>query len=165
MKAFCFYQERKWIKIKVTFQAMSKQAEPAVLRQISKHLALLGALEFEPKHMLKMMNHLVDKHRQLGRRATGPALRQIDGSRGVVVDGQSVVLSRRGSIIRRNLRPWSGQQPRKAQRCDLRGRHELDTGMLLDNRKIELVRNPSFDCGKQGLPGQTGQPGNFGRAC
>ena len=22
-----------------------------------------------------------------------------------------------------------------------------------------------FDCGKQGLPGQTGQPGNFGRAC
>src|SRR6266516_2965172 len=122
MKAFCFYQERKWIKIKVTFQAMSKQAEPAVLRQI-------------------------------------------DGSRGVVVDGQSVVLSRRGSIIRRNLRPWIGQQPRKAQRCDLRVRHELDTGMLLDNRKIELVRNPSFDCGKQGLPGQTGQPGNFGRAC
>src|SRR6266496_5165436 len=80
MKAFCFYQERKWIKIKVTFQAMSKQAEPAVLRQISKHLALLGALEFEPKHMLKMMNHLVDKHRQLGRRAAGPALGQIDGS-------------------------------------------------------------------------------------
>jgi hypothetical protein len=44
-----------------------------------------------------------------------------------------------------------GQQAGKAQRRDLGGRCELDTGMLMDSRKVELTRNPSFECGKQGL--------------
>ena len=52
----------------------------------------------------------------------------------------------------------------KAQGFDLRGGYKLDAGMLVDSWKIELVRNPSFDCGKQGLPLPTGQLGKLGHA-
>src|SRR5215475_8658189 len=118
---------------------MSEQAQPAVLRKISKLLTLLRTLVFEPEHILKMMNHLMNEHRYLGWRAAGPPLGQIDGSGGVVIDGYGVVLSRRGSIVRLNLCSWIGQQVGKTQRRDLGGRCELYPGMLVHGRKVELI--------------------------
>jgi len=40
---------------------VSRQAEPALLREKSKLLTLLWALVFERKHILKMMNQLMDE--------------------------------------------------------------------------------------------------------
>jgi hypothetical protein len=108
VEAFCFHQQRKRIDVKVTLETVSEKTEPAVLSDIGKLLTLLRALVFEPEHILKMMNHLMNEHGYLGRRAAGPPLGQIDGSGGVVIDGYGIVSSRRGSIVRCNLRSLIG---------------------------------------------------------
>jgi hypothetical protein len=59
VKAFCFYQQGKRIKIKVALETVSEQAEPALLGEIGKLLTLLWALVFERKHILKMMHHFM----------------------------------------------------------------------------------------------------------
>jgi hypothetical protein len=93
VKASCFYQQGKRIKIKVALKAVSEQAKPALLHEIGKLLTLLWTLVFEPKHILKMMNHLMDEDGLFGRCAASPALGQIDGSRGIVIHGDGIVLS------------------------------------------------------------------------
>src|SRR5262249_19787660 len=81
-----------------------------------------------------------------------PALGQIDGLRRVVIRGYCIAFSRRYSVIvGRNPRSGIGEQPFKTQSCNLRGRHELQTGVRTDDRKIEFDRKPSFDRRKQSL--------------
>ena len=61
VEAASFYQEGKWIEREVGRETVSEQAEPALLREISKLLTLLWTLVFERKHILKMMNQLMDE--------------------------------------------------------------------------------------------------------
>jgi hypothetical protein len=57
------YKEGKWIEREVVRETVPKQAEPTILRYIGELLTLLWALVFEAKHILKMMNHLMDENR------------------------------------------------------------------------------------------------------
>ena len=41
---------------------LKRESEPALLSDIGKLLTLLWALVFEPEHILKMMNHLMNEH-------------------------------------------------------------------------------------------------------
>jgi hypothetical protein len=43
-------------------KTVSEQAKPALLHEISELLTLLWTLVFEPKHILEMMNHLMNEH-------------------------------------------------------------------------------------------------------
>src|SRR5258706_15635032 len=56
LEARCLHKKGKRIEREVIRETVSEQAEPALLREISKLLTLLWALVFEPKHILKMMN-------------------------------------------------------------------------------------------------------------
>ena len=56
------YKKREWIEREVIREAVSEQAKPAILRDISELLTLLWTLVFEPEHILKMMNHLMNEH-------------------------------------------------------------------------------------------------------
>jgi hypothetical protein len=62
VKARGLYKKREWIEREVIREAMSEQAKPAILRDISELLTLLWTLVFEPEHILKMMNHLMNEH-------------------------------------------------------------------------------------------------------
>src|SRR6266478_5399552 len=61
LEARCLHKKGKRIEREVNRETVSEQAEPALLREISKLLTLLWTLVFEPKHILKMMNHLMDE--------------------------------------------------------------------------------------------------------
>ena len=56
------YKKREWIEREVIREAVSEQAKPTILRDISELLTLLWTLVFEPEHILKMMNHLMNEH-------------------------------------------------------------------------------------------------------
>ena len=63
VEARCLYQKGKWIERKIVRETVSEQAEPTILRDIGELLTLLWALVFETKHILKMMNHLMNENR------------------------------------------------------------------------------------------------------
>jgi hypothetical protein len=48
--------------MKVALETVSKLSKPAVLSDIGKLLTLLWALVFEPEHILRVMNHLMNEH-------------------------------------------------------------------------------------------------------
>lgn len=89
-----FHQERKWIEPEILRKAMPEKAQPTILRDIGELLALLRALMLETKHILKMMDHLMNQNRKLDRCFAPPAFRQIDGVCGVIVEGERIVLRR-----------------------------------------------------------------------
>jgi hypothetical protein len=55
-------KKREWIEREVIREAVSEQAKPTILCDISELLTLLWTLVFEPEHILKMMNHLMNEH-------------------------------------------------------------------------------------------------------
>jgi hypothetical protein len=61
-KTLCFHEQGKRINVKVALETVSKLSEPSILSDIGKLLTLLWALVFEPQHILKMMNHLMNEH-------------------------------------------------------------------------------------------------------
>ena len=87
------YKKREWIEREVACETVSEQAQPTILRDVSELLTLLWTLVFEAKHILKMMNHLMDEDGLFGRCAASLAIGQIDGSRGIVIHGDGIVLS------------------------------------------------------------------------
>src|SRR6516162_3023413 len=62
VEALGLYKKREWIEREVIREAVSEQAKPTILRDISELLTLLWTLVFEPEHILKMMNHLMNEH-------------------------------------------------------------------------------------------------------
>jgi hypothetical protein len=56
------YKKREWIEREVACETVSEQAQPTILRDVSELLTLLWTLVFEAKHILKMMNHLMNEH-------------------------------------------------------------------------------------------------------
>jgi hypothetical protein len=56
------YKKREWIEREVVRKTVPEQAKPTILRDISELLTLLWTLVFEPEHILKMMNHLMNEH-------------------------------------------------------------------------------------------------------
>jgi hypothetical protein len=132
---------------------MPEKAEPTILRDIGELLALLWTLMFEPKDILKMMDHLMNQNRKLDRCFALPAFRQIDGVCGVIVEGKRIALGR--CCLIGGGEPCSGRtkQCSKAQRCHLPCRHEPQNRILTDRRKIEFSRKPGFNHWKQSLAG------------
>jgi hypothetical protein len=87
---------------------MPEKAQPTILRDIGELLALLRALMLETKHILKMMDHLMNQNRKLDRCFAPPAFRQIDGVCGVIVEGERIALRRYCLIVGGN--PSSGRR-------------------------------------------------------
>src|SRR6516164_7034587 len=56
------YKKREWIEREVIREIVSEQAKPTILRDVSELLTLLWTLVFEAKHILKMMNQLMNEH-------------------------------------------------------------------------------------------------------
>jgi hypothetical protein len=77
--------------------------------------------------------------RELGRRRPGPALRQIDGLRGIGIHCHDVLL---GRCFGATTTAQGGNAGR---------RYQLDARMVFDARKIELEREPSLDRSEQRL--------------
>ena len=63
VEAASFYQKGKWIERKLVRETVSEQAEPTILCDIGELLTLLWAFVFKTKHILKMMNHLMNENR------------------------------------------------------------------------------------------------------
>src|SRR5215468_3583167 len=61
--------------------------------------------------------------------------------------------------------PFSRRIARRLPAAREYGRCEFDTGMLVDSRKVELTRNPGFECGKQGLRPEVLLPHGLSVAC
>src|SRR6266446_3077013 len=80
------YQQRKGIKVEVTCETVTGVAQPTILRNIGELLALLGACIFDAKQIVKVMNHFMNKNRDLDIGAAGPAHRQINSLDEVVVE-------------------------------------------------------------------------------
>src|SRR5262249_49567348 len=89
-----FHQQRKWIEAEIVRETLPEKAQPTILRDIGELLALLRALMLETKHILKMMDHLMNQNRKLDRCFAPPAFRQIDGVCGVIVEGERIALRR-----------------------------------------------------------------------
>jgi hypothetical protein len=147
-----FHQERKWIEPKLIRKIMSEETEPTILRDIGELFALLWTLMFEPKDILKMMDHLMYQNRKLDRCFALPALRQIDSVCGVIVEGERIALGRCCLIVGGNPSSGRREQCSKAQRCHLPCRHEPQNRILTDRRKIEFGRKPGCNRRKQSLP-------------
>jgi hypothetical protein len=146
-----FHQERKWIEPKLIRKIMSEETEPTILRDIGELFALLWTLMFEPKDILKMMDHLMYQNRKLDRCFALPALRQIDSVCGVIVEGERIALGRCCLIVGGNPSSGRREQCFEAQCCHLPCRHEPQNRILTDRRKIEFGRKPGCNHRKQSL--------------
>jgi hypothetical protein len=63
VEARCLYKQGKWIEREIVRETVFEQAKPTILRDIGELLTLLWALVFEAKHILNMMNHLMNENR------------------------------------------------------------------------------------------------------
>jgi hypothetical protein len=63
VEARCLYKKGKRIEREVVREIVSELAQPTILRDVGELLTLLRALVFDAKHILKMMNHLVNENR------------------------------------------------------------------------------------------------------
>jgi hypothetical protein len=62
VEALGLYKKGEWIEREVVRKTVPEQAKPTILRDIGELLTLLWTLVFEPEHILKMMNHLMNEH-------------------------------------------------------------------------------------------------------
>src|ERR1700704_1309120 len=108
---------------------MPKQAKPTILGTIGKLLTRLATVISEPKHVLKMMNHFVDKDRLFSRRAAIPILGKIDRLGGVVINGDSVVVS--SCLLVVLCRSAWRDDGIVAQGNNFFGRHQFYDGLML----------------------------------
>ena len=142
VKAFGLYQERKRVEVKIRRQVVSEQAQPLLLGSISERFTRLRTFIFEPEHILEMMNHFMDQDRQLGRSAASPVVGQIYCLSSVVVDGDSVVLSKPRPVIFYRL--LDGKERVDAQDGNFTGRHELYTRLAVNGGKEEVELKARF---------------------
>ena len=104
-------------------QVVSEQAQPLLPGLDKRALHALADISiFEPEYILEMMNHFMDQDRQLGRSAASPVVGRIYCLSSVVVDGDSVVLSKPCPVIVYRL--LDGKQGVDAQDGNFNGRHD-----------------------------------------
>src|SRR3954454_4832508 len=136
VKAFGLYQKRKRVEVKIRCQVVSEQAQRPILRLISERFTRLRAFVFEPEHVLEMMNHFMDQDRQLARSAPCPVVGQIYRLSSVVVNGDSVVLSKPRPVV--FCRLLDGKERAIAQGGNFTGRHEFYARLAVNSGKVKL---------------------------